>query len=203
MCATYLSKLLSQLTVPLNKETINTIEDLVASGIPIHAVQRNRDYVTQALASNPKYLPLKDVIRFVNLSYYKLVQRDRQDIGYVCSLDDFDDLFPDTSYYVLPGVGYETRRTRLMLPKPSPYERLFKKAVLRIFEVGGFGFVERREHLAKVSQRRKRWTSRKESLDLESLSAVFVMGLIGCLIGFFVFILEVLTCRFFLIHCKL
>jgi len=190
--ATYLSTLLSKLTVPFTDEAIKTVCDMAKSDLHFQFTAQFKEYAMLFLNSNPDYEPMKKTVTFVNTTYRAMVQHNRTDIVYICNINDFEFLFSKMSYRILDGEVFVGTATRLMLPRPSPYESIFSKAIMKIFEAGAFVRVEKFSR--KKSSAQSYWNSDEAlaPLSLKSLAALFVLWCLGALLALIAFGIETL-----------
>ena len=190
--ATYHSKLLSKLTVPLSDESIKSIEDFIRSPLVLYFPETDADFIKLAVLQEPRFQGLQDKAVFVNRTYRDMVDPNRQDIAYIVFQSDFESLFINKTYYSLADPVF-VRQTALpiRLTKPSPYERFFKIAVMRATEVGAFVFVRRKaRHDKSMSLWRDKISGQVKPLLLKPLSTLFIIWLAGCSISFGAFLLE-------------
>jgi len=192
--ASYMCSLLSKLTVPLSEDSFKNIHEFLESRLVIHVPADTKEILEKQIFSNGPYELLIRQFRSVNKTYANVVDKHRQDIAYIINKDDFEILFANLPYRVLGDEPLMTRvTTPMVLPKPSPYERLFTAALLRAEACGVFLRLHRifDARVERAKWRRKRLLGgTRKPLSLKSLSVVFIIWLLGCAFASLAFIFE-------------
>jgi len=171
----YKSTLKSKLTVPFVNDPISSIEDFKNLDIPIYVTYDAHKFAIETMLNEPEHKAIRDkMIVFKNLTSYELLKKDK-DVAYICQEEDFE-IYLNGSHRVLQDLLFENFFSIFLLPKPSPYERLFKKAFLRIYTAGALHFVK---DYFRHSRKWKRRKDRNTSISLRTLSGAFMVLILG------------------------
>jgi len=197
--SSYLCTLLSQLTVPSTSDAIKSFDDLVKSNLPVHARIHDQALITYERES--KYLcQIKD--KLINSEKKgdpsTLVKRDRHDIAYLVERKDGEEWFANMSYRFLPEVMYTFPTIPIRMTRPSPYEDIFSRAMMRCMAAGAMDKVFReRRHLLLLLSRSSTIGGENvpKPLVLSSFVTLFVIWSLGCTVAFCVFLAEVRSLR--------
>jgi len=191
-CA-YQSSLKSKLTVPVIRDAIESVADLVESDVPVFVPTSIYSSAKDHWLRKPEYLPLLEkVVEVQGVTVYELYVNHNGTFALFCDKEDIYYYFRGSSYRLLPDFDYETLVSPFMLLKPSPLERLFKKSMVRILDAGAFDYTYDRAFSSQTSKFRKMKDNRS-SLSLRALSAVFMVWVVGCCVALLCFIGEVFT----------
>jgi len=189
----YLSSLKSKVTVPYIDHPINSIEEFQKLDIPIHVTKATYKFTTETLLSDHKYKPITDkLVVFRNLSHNDVFKSHKGSAAYICEDDDVD-VYLNGSYQLLPDMLFETLLSICVLPRPSPYERLFKRSFLRIFDAGAIDHVKETSIHAEIL--RRQIIDNNVPLSLRALSGVFVVWISGSCAAFIAFLAEIVVVR--------
>jgi len=192
--SSYLCTLLSLLTVSFTSGAINTFEGLVRSELPVHAALLNSS--VKHFEAGPYFKPIKKKLVLIDpRSQFQMVQKHRQDIVYHIVKDNFVWLFANMSYKLLPRAVRTMDYVLLVLSKPTPYEEVFKVAVLRTMGAGALDKVTRENKIRELLfSRRQHWEEMGPyALPLKSFRALFVVWLIGCALSLAAFVFELVA----------
>jgi len=197
--SSYLCTLLSQLTVPSTSDAIKSFDDLVKSNVPVHATIH--DHVLSMYERESTNLcqikhKLTNSEKKGNPS--TLVKRDRHDIAYIVDRQDGEEWFANMSYRFLPEVMYTFSTIPIRMTRPSPYEDIFSRAMMRCMAAGAMDkvFRERRHSLLLLSRSSTIGDEKvPKPLLLSSFGTLFVVWSLGCTAAFFVFLAEVHSLR--------
>jgi len=196
--SSYHCSLLSDLTKPLDEDAIKSLQVLLETKMPIHtsisSIVFDAFYQT-----NPLYQRLKEKLVFLTSSeFYAMLDAKRSDTAYVINRSDFDVLFINMSYRILPESFIDTFAVPVTMTRPTPYERLFEISILRAISVGALEYTEiayQKTILQKLMFEKSESKGHKP-LSLISLSPVFVLWCAGCVLASLGFITEICYQRF-------
>jgi len=184
LTTSYTSSFLSQLTVPSTTDAIKSFDDLVQSGLPVHA------HMHKNLAKHFKTLPLfKPIMNRTTFHFNEGLQKKHQNVAYLINKSD-SPKFAGGSYRLLPHIVHVSYIMRVEMTKFPPYDRLFEIAFMRAVQAGA---LEVKLHKDKEKQLKSRESQRgdhQKPISLRSFFPVFVVWSIGCGIAFSVFMLE-------------
>jgi len=196
VASSYVCTLLSQLTVPFQYDRIRSIQDFLEADVTIsvHPLRKN-DQILYEIFNNPRYRPLKDKVKYIaGMPLYK----GRYDVAYIFSEEWIGEVFAGKPYHVLRDeVLAVTLITPLWLARPSPYERVFWMASIRVDGAGCRALYER--HLKMKNFFRLLYSAMSEPsaerdgpkrLTLKSCAAIFLVWVSGCSVSLSVFIYE-------------
>jgi len=189
----YQSELKSKLTRPLAGHAITSIEDFNMLDIPIHVSQASYKFATEIMLKEPSHKRIVEkMVVSKNITPNDLLRRHDGRAAYICENDNVYLLF-NGSYQVLKDALVENLVSIFMLPKPSPYERLFRKAFLRIYDAGALDDVRATFNQLEVLMRRK--FDHHNSLSFRALSGAFLVWFLGSCIAFIIFLGEIFVFR--------
>jgi len=185
LSSSYMTTFLSKLTVPSTVNAIESFDDLLKSGLRVHAIMH--DKLAQYFEASPFFQPI------INRTTFYLngkPQKDRYDIAYLISKSRSHEL-GDMPHCLLPEIVDVIYTSPVRMTRYSPYGRFFEIAFMRAVASGALE-VERKgdqEHRDGRTRRFQRG-GRPEPISLRSFLVVFVVWAIGCGIAFSVFMLE-------------
>jgi len=186
----YQSILNSKLTLPFVDETIRSIEEFKKLDLPIHVSYASHKFATETMLTESRHKFIIDkMMLFENTSGVEMMQSYDGSAAYICDNDDIDSYF-NGSYRLLRDLRFENLVTLLLLPRPSPYERLFKKSLLRIFDAGAFRNNTGNDFNTEVGRGHR--IKGHKALSLRALSGIFMVWILGCCAGTIYFFAEIL-----------
>ena len=139
----YMCTLLSELTVPSTLDTINSLDDLLRSDLPIYIPQPFLVGEVSLPFTSPQSKFLMTHIRHRKGEISEVVQTSRDDLAYIVERLFFDFYFANMSNRVLPGTSFNVISAPFRPRRPSPYERFFETAFLRAMGAGALDKVFR------------------------------------------------------------
>jgi len=184
--AAYQSHLVSDLTVQVSSDAIESIADFLQSDIKILIPADHLYALKEYIWVTPEHVPLIEKAISVNSDLWEIM-RPAKKVAYVCNNEDLRVFLP--SYHIVPDSVFFVDMSYFVIRKPTPLEAVFVKSALRIFDAGAFVFMERGNPRGFSS--RKEWKEKAVAIDLPGLSAVFLLWLCGCFLAFLVFMIEV------------
>jgi len=153
----------------------------------------------EAHERSPYFNQIKDRLVLRDMAKEKVsafVIKERNDIAYIFDASRIRELMAAkfTSYRQLPEVVFVKTTFPVRMTKPTPYEDLFTIAIMRSMAAGAMDKVCR-DHNERIYSilRKSPNVAEEESpmpLSLRSLGAIFAVWSSGCVLAFFVFILE-------------
>jgi len=193
--SSYLCTFLSELTVPSTADTIKSLDDLLKTVLPVHSgLQVDTQVLPFAPAQSESLLRKVHVHRRGNFD--TLVQTNRHDIAYVVPRYIFQRLFLKMPYRVLPGASINAATASFRLNKPSPYERFFEIAFMRVLDAGAFDKVIRNLNIYDYLFMMQEGVGppiedTPNPLPLKSFEVLFSVWFFGCILAVISFVIEI------------
>jgi len=184
LTTSYTSTFLSQLTVPSTTDAIKSFDDLVKSGLPVHA------HMHKNLAKHYQTLPLfKPIMNRTTFLFQQKLQKDQHNIAYLIGKRD-SSLFAGRSYRLLPEILFISYEVPLRMTRYPLYERVFEIAFMRAVQAGALEAKLQNDKEKQLKIRQSQRGDHRKPISLRSFLPVFVVWSIGCGIAFSVFLLE-------------
>jgi len=192
----YNSSLRSKLSVPIFNDAIKNIDDFTKSDIPIVMPAGSGSKTNLDIFF--KYGAIRDKVVVVqNATYRDLVMGSNGSVAYIGSVKDIE-YFSDGTYHFLPDFIHENFWSYFVLPKPSPFERVFRRGLLRIFNAGAFAEINGNMHdfdLSLRERKRSKEDQRTFGFSLKDMAAVFMMLMVGYFLATAAFVAECLSLK--------
>jgi len=185
--------------VPSTNDAIKSFDDLVKSDLPVYA--KIRPSMMPTFESSPYFNQIRHKwVRLpLDIPSGDEVQTHRHDIAYIVKTKNFKTFFANMSYRLLPEVIYTSITIPIRMTRPTPYQAIFERAVMRVMGAGALDKAEldkRRREFFKWRSLSTRDKGGPRPLMLSSLSAVFVFWSAGCVFALIVFITELCFMKF-------
>jgi len=184
LTTSYTSTFLSQLTVPSTSDAIKSFDDLVKSGLPVHA------HMHKQLAKRYEALPLfRPIIKRTTFHFNEELRKGDENVAHLISKSD-SYLFARKSYHLLPEIVHISYNTPIEMTRYPPYEQLFEMAFMRAVQAGALKLMLEYEKVGELRSRGMERGDYRKPISLRSFLPVFVVWSIGCGIAFLIFLIE-------------
>jgi len=182
LTTSYTSTFLSQLIVPSTTDAIKSFDDLVKSGLPVHA------HMHQNLAKHYETRPFfQPIMNRTTFHFEEKPQTDSHNITHLISKRN-SNLHAHRSCRLLPEIVYSSYDMLVRMIRYPPYQRLFEISFMRAVQAGALE-VSLQHDQERQSRSPQIQRDHPKPISLRSFLPVFVVWSIGCGIAFSGFVL--------------